>query len=382
MSRRRRIRRVPIRAPKYRRNAPYSNGFMNAVGSYLAEYKELSQDPEMKKTQIKRVADYLNNMIGGEITRVTKLNDLADLINSAYDDNDDFDVFEEELKKVLTRPPSSAEKMLMAEADSEVGFSSEELENVVARMEASSSQSLSEDSESVLDAEFADALSELDDFDFDVSSEQPDQLSVSASEQEILPPQAIPQQTGLFGGRQTRGARAQKDAQKASSSQTASVDFDFPAKPYELSAYDELRLRRFKGRSKKVRTELARFFMFLQLHERSYPLPTVAGWVDALKRGQSEGMAVPFSLDPLSVSFRENAFVLYRVSNGTTQLFLPSMNPVKVTGKKHIPKRLTTRSPNYYTPSLELISRPDLGQEARLSLRKRYMQVRTFQKTS
>ena len=88
------------------------------------------------------------------------------------------------------------------------------------------------------------------------------------------------------------------------------------------------------------------------------------------EEGNKTDMAVPFSLDPLSVGFRENAFVLYRVSNGTTQLFLPSMNPVKVTGRRHIPEggKPASQWPNYYTPSLELISRPDLGQEARIRL--------------
>ena len=207
MSRRRRIRRVPIRAPKYRRNAPYSRGFMNAVGSYLAEYDELSQRPELKKTQIQRVADYLNQMIGGGITSVTTLDVLADRINNAYPDTDDFDAFEEDLQTLLTQPLSGGERMLIAESDSEVGLSSEDLEDAVARMEASASQSLPEDRELVLDGEFADALSELDGFDFDVSSTSPDEPSVQVSEQQETPQQqVIPQQTALFGGRQTRGA--------------------------------------------------------------------------------------------------------------------------------------------------------------------------------
>ena len=366
MSRRRRIRRVSTRPLQYRRNGPYSRGFMNAVGSYLGEYDELSQRPQLKRAQIQRVADYLNRMIGGGITSATTLNSLSDKINNAYPDNDDFDVFERELVQILEQPLSGREKMLRADSDSEAGLSSEDMESAVARMEADSSQS-SEDSEVEIDAEFADALSEMEDFDFDVSStSSPNELSSSVSEQTI-----VPQPTGLFGGRQRKGEKAKKDSKRASSSQTESLEFGLPAKEIKLSPYDELRLRRFKGRSKKVQTELAPFFMFLQLHERSYPLPTVKGWVDALQREQETTIkGLPFSLDPLSVSFRENAFVLYRVSNGTTQLFLPSMNPVKVTGRRHIPKggKPESQWPNYYTPSLELISRPDLSQEQRLSL--------------
>ena len=292
MSRRRRIRRTPARRLVRRRNASYSRGFMNAVGSYLGEYDELSQRPQLKKFQIERVADYLNRMIGEEITSVTTLDALADKINTAYPDNDEFDVFDKEVKTILKQSLSGGEKMLMAESDSEVGSSSEDMEEAVARMEADSSQSFSESSEVEIDAEFAEALSEMGDFDFDVSSStSSDELSVEVSEQE-----SAPKPGNLFGSRQKKASKAKKDSAKASSSQTASLEFDLPDSDdrYKLSPYDELRLRRFKGRSKKVRTELAPFFMFLQLHERSYPLPTVKGWVDALRRGQQDGHGCAF----------------------------------------------------------------------------------------
>ena len=128
-----------------------------------------------------------------------------------------------------------------------------------------------------------------------------------------------------------------------------------------MTEYDRLRLNRFKSRSLRVRAELAPFFFFLQLRQRSYPLPTVKGWLQAL---QESDITLPFPLDFRTEQFRQNAFVLFRPSNGTTQLYLPSFNPISKLNKRSRVKARDT----YWTPSLEFISRPEFTQKDLISL--------------
>ena len=135
--------------------------------------------------------------------------------------------------------------------------------------------------------------------------------------------------------------------------------------PFQWTPYDEWRLKKFNLRSPRIKEELGRYFFFLQLDQRTKPIPTVPDWTTAVnegaallppewnktyKRGKKEKSDNPFG---------NNFFVYVRGLNYfdlPTQLYIPSRYPmVRKVGRKNV---------QWWSPSMEFISRLERGASA------------------
>lgn len=133
------------------------------------------------------------------------------------------------------------------------------------------------------------------------------------------------------------------------------------------TAFDLWREKKFRLRSARIQRELGPFFFFLQLDQRTLPLPSVDDWIDAIRKGadvfkEGGSFITPsgkaFPTDYKDSSFRQNAFLYVRNQNtvdAPTQMYLPSQNPVAYRTKKR------EGGSEHWVPSLEFISRPDLS---------------------
>ena len=375
MARKRIIKRPKIRrkrkAIRRRRNAPYPTVVLQAMGDWIEQTftdVELPEDDKDRLTALSAAVEFMRKTY---IPRVVTAKDEDTILDLLQDEGIDFD----DLPDIGVDLNDAIQDALAEEASSSSSSSSVSSEDVEEELSSASvSVELSEDLPSETGPQSASQEADLDDLqgllsELDALSDEeeeepqpepkkPKRKVVDSEKKEEKSTQRTKEQKGSTF---QRGQRSKS----ASSSEDRTGADPFPQEEelkvsYIMTEYDRLRLNRFGSRSKRVRTELAQFFMFLQLRQRSYPLPTVKGWLTAL---QESDISLPFPLDFRTEQFRQNAFVLFRPSNGTTQLYLPSFNPISKLNKKSTVRARDT----YWTPSLEFISRPELTQKDLIS---------------
>jgi hypothetical protein len=140
-----------------------------------------------------------------------------------------------------------------------------------------------------------------------------------------------------------------------------------PSERMGMSAFDRYRLEKLRTRSPRIQRQLGQFVLFLQMSQRTLPLPTVKAWEDAIKKGAGAIEAGGGNIPPdyKAPAFRNNIFVYFRrYPMNPSQMYVPSLYPAAYISKKDrraqqygatIPKQGLA-----WSPSLELISREDL----------------------
>ena len=135
--------------------------------------------------------------------------------------------------------------------------------------------------------------------------------------------------------------------------------------PFQWTPYDEWRLKKFNLRSPRIKEELGRYFFFLQLDQRTKPIPSVADWTAAVNKGVA--LLPPKwnqtykrgKKSPSENPFGNNFFVYLRgldYFDLPTQLYIPSRYPmVRKEGRKNV---------QWWSPSMEFISRLETGASA------------------
>lgn len=376
MARKRIIKRPKIRrkrkAIRRRRNAPYPTVVLQAMGDWIEQTftdVELPEDDKDRLTALSAAVEFMRKTY---IPRVVTAKDEDTILDLLQDEGIDFD----DLPDIGVDLNDAIQDALAEEASSSSSSSSVSSEDVEEELSSASvSVELSEDLPSETGPQSASTEADLEDLQdlFNALDEEEESQSEPQPEPQPRPQRKVvepkkKEEKSTQRTKEQKGSTFQRGqrSKSASSSEDRTGADPFPQEEelkvsYIMTEYDRLRLNRFRSRSLRVRAELAPFFFFLQLRQRSYPLPTVKGWLTAL---QESDISLPFPLDFRTEQFRQNAFVLFRPSNGTTQLYLPSFNPISKLNKKSTVRARDT----YWTPSLEFISRPEFTQKDLFSL--------------
>lgn len=386
-----------LRRPVRRRNAAYTAAYLEALRSWVEDETsiDLGETDEEQYAKLVEIATYLDDELNARLSNYQDANELGDAISDQFYEEEDLLDFMFRLNEHFT-PRSESDAPSFVDSDevqyseeiastrtpssSVSGFSSSSMSEEQEEPSVKKKKSESKSESTSKSSSQSEELSELSAGDLDelaqLFAEEEEEASTAApppppkkdkvKERSAETKEKTTKKASAASGfaRTKTSTAGTTTSTKSSSEETIGKDPFGTGEAkvsYEMTEYDRLRLLRFGARDKKVRTELAPFFMFLQLKERSYPLPTVAGWLTALS---GSDIQLPFSLDFRTERFRQNAFVLFRPSNGTSQLYLPSFNPIQ-----QLSKSTRVKAKDYYwTPSLEFISRPELSEKDLFSL--------------
>jgi hypothetical protein len=297
-----------------RRNQSYPEAYLNAVYDYLTMETSVADPTE---EEVKAVADYLYNE-NAQLETAQDGDDLAEMIFDLYGSPDDSDYSDylEGLTKAIRRVQPEEEEEEFTEEEEEISVEEEPQPTT----EKKKTLTLTFGGEGAKPTLFSAPAS---------GTPKPSTITVPKTPSSTPPPREGERGSGIYSS--TTRTTSDRTTSKASA-ESAGMKTE-----YEMTPYDELRLSRFKSRSKKVQTELGLFFFYLELRKRTLPLPSVAAF-DVAMRANASVLPKGFPIgDYYAEEYRQNAFVVYRADNGNTQLFIPSVNPIAVESARRIP---------------------------------------------